>query len=178
MTATRYQDVAAESIPKVSDNGTTVRVVADEVWGNEGLFTEIIAQPLYLDGSLAPGTAFSQRIRPGHTAIAYVFEGGGSFGESDEAVESVHLVMFGDGERLEAHSPTGIRFLLIAGAPFGEPIAPYGPFVMNTLEEIKEALNDLRNGTFVQPAQAQERNQCAGMAAGHTHKRKGATAWS
>ena len=85
----------------------------------------------------------------GHTALAYLFEGSATFGSDDQAVDSVHLVVFADGDEIQVKSEAGGRFMLIAGAPFGEPIFPYGPFVMNTVEEIEQALRELRNGTFV-----------------------------
>ena len=100
---------------------------------------------------LAPASNFSYPIPSGHTALAYVFEGAGEF--SGEVVESVSMVVFNDnGDHIEVKSDAagrGVRFMLIAGAPFKEPIVPYGPFVMNTVEEIQQAISDLRNGTFV-----------------------------
>jgi redox-sensitive bicupin YhaK (pirin superfamily) len=99
---------------------------------------------------------FCQSVPAGHTAIAYLFEGAGWFGLDDggagEWVEGVHMVVFGDGDhlRVRAGLESHARFMLMAGAPFKEPIFPYGPFVMNTQEEIQQALKDLRNGTFVQ----------------------------
>ena len=156
MTTPRYQEVKAADIPAVEKDGARVRVVAGEVLGVKGPVTEIAADPLYIDVSLAPGVEFVQPIPRGHSTVAYVFEGEGDFGAS-EAVESgiiraVKLLSFGDGDgiqvRAAAESP--LRFMLMAGAPIQEPIVPYGPFVMNTVEEIRQALADLRNGTFVQ----------------------------
>jgi redox-sensitive bicupin YhaK (pirin superfamily) len=156
MITPRYQEVKAADIPAVEKDGARVRVVAGEVLGVKGPVTEIAADPLYIDVSLAPGVEFVQPIPRGHSTVAYVFEGEGDFGTS-EAVESgiiraVKLLSFGDGDgiqvRAAAESP--LRFMLMAGAPIQEPIVPYGPFVMNTVEEIRQALADLRNGTFVQ----------------------------
>ncbi|WP_345324348.1 pirin-like C-terminal cupin domain-containing protein [Candidatus Villigracilis proximus] len=110
--------------------------------------TEIAASPLYLDVKLAPGSKFIYPIPSRHTALAYVFEGAGEF--ANEVVESVSMVVFNrDGDQLEVKSDSGVRFMLIAGAPFKEPIVPYGPFVMNTAEEIQQTIADLRNGTFI-----------------------------
>jgi redox-sensitive bicupin YhaK (pirin superfamily) len=87
--------------------------------------------------------------------VAYVFEGEAAFGVNEQGqgklIEAVHMVEFSDGDHLQVQSTpdSGVRFMLIAGAPFKEPIVPYGPFVMNTPEEIQQALLDLRNGTFV-----------------------------
>jgi redox-sensitive bicupin YhaK (pirin superfamily) len=162
MSQPRYQEVSAKEIPSVEQDGATVRVVAGEVFGVKGPVTEIAANPVYIDVTLAPGAKFSQEVPPGHTAVAYVFQGSGLFdhgeassGESSTnstEVSAVKMVEFesGDHVRAQAGSDAPFRFMLMAGAPFKEPIAPYGPFVMNTMEEIQQALADLRNGTFVQ----------------------------
>ena len=147
MTNPRYQEVTAASIPSTTKDGATVRVVAGEFNGTVGPVTEIAASPLYLDVRLAPASRFICPVPRGHTALAYVFEGAGNF--SGEAVESVRMVVFSDGDQIEVESDTGVRFMLIAGMPFGEPIVPYGPFVMNTVEEIQQTLAELRNGTFI-----------------------------
>jgi hypothetical protein len=128
-----------------------VRLVAGEFDGKKGPVTEIAAQPLYMDVTLEPDASFELPVSEGHSAFAYVLEGGGLFGEG-EFVEAVKMVVFeeGDSVHIEAGSDSHVRFILVAGAPFNEPIVPYGPFVMNTEEEIRQALADLRNGTFVQ----------------------------
>ena len=151
----RYQEVNAETIPELQVDGAKIRLVAGEINGILGPVAKIAANPIYLDVELEPGTTFSYPIPRGHTLVAYVFEGKASFG-SDELgagglVEAVRMVEFGDGEQLQVQTTpdTGVRFMLIAGAPFNEPIVPYGPFVMNTPQEIQQALVDLRNGTFV-----------------------------
>jgi redox-sensitive bicupin YhaK (pirin superfamily) len=149
MSRPRYQEVNASSIPSVEKNGAMVRVVAGEVFGVKGPVTEIAAQPVYIDVTLAPGAEFIQATPFGHTAVAYVFEGAGTFGS--ESISAVKMVQFDEGDSIcaQASPDTSFRFMLIAGAPFKEPIVPYGPFVMNTIEEIQQALVDLRNGTFV-----------------------------
>ena len=105
--------------------------------------------------SLTPPGAFvpelSGRHAGGHTALAYVIEGAGCFGADEVMVEAIRLVVFGDGDQIEVQSETGVRFLFFAGGPFGELIVPYGPFVMNTPQEIMQAIADLQNNTFVQP---------------------------
>ncbi len=144
----RYQEVNAATIPVIEKDGVTIRLVAGEVDGVRGPVTEIAASPLYMDVKLAPGSKFIYPVPGGHTVLAYVFEGTGEF--SGEAVESVSMVVFNDdGDQIEVKSESGVQFMLIAGAPFKEPIVPYGPFVMNTVEEIQQAITDLRNGTFV-----------------------------
>ena len=144
----RYQEVAAGTIPVVEKDGVQIRLVAGEVDGIRGPVTEIAAAPLYMDVKLAPGSQFIHPIPSGHTTLMYVFEGVGEF--SGEVVEAVSMIKFNDdGDQVEVKTEAGIRFMLIAGAPFKEPIFPYGPFVMNTKEEIEETLRELRNGTFI-----------------------------
>jgi len=151
----RYQEVSAATIPTVDKDGAVIRIVAGEIDGVCGPVTEIAANPLYLDVQLEPGARFVQPIPRGHTLVAYVFEGKGEFGVGQdtpgESVEAVRLVVFSHGDHLEVRAApdSSVRFMLIAGAPFNEPIVPYGPFVMNTMEEIQQALDDLRKGTFV-----------------------------
>jgi len=155
MSQPRYQEVSEDSIPIVERDGAKVRVVAGEFDGVQGPVAEIAANPVYFDVHLCPATQFVQPIPEGHTTIAYVFNGKGTFGLNadnlGENVEAVHLVVFNDGDQLKVQTPpdASVRFMLITGAPIEEPIVPYGPFVMNTEAEIKQALADLRNGTFV-----------------------------
>jgi len=155
MSQPRYQEVSEDSIPIVERDGAKVRVVAGEFDGVQGPVAEIAANPVYFDVQLSPATQFVQPIPEGHTTVAYVFNGRGTFGlDADnlgENVEAVNMVVFNDGDQLKVQTPpdASVRFMLIAGAPFEEPIVPYGPFVMNTEAEIKQALADLRNGTFV-----------------------------
>ena len=155
MSQPRYQEVSAETIPMVEREGAKIRIVAGEIDGVVGPVTEIAADPVYLDVQLDPGASFSHPIPAGHTAVAYVFDGSGNFGldqyNQGELVEAVNLIVFGDKEyiNVNATSESQVRFMLMAGAPFNEPIVPYGPFVMNTSAEIQQALDDLHNGTFV-----------------------------
>jgi redox-sensitive bicupin YhaK (pirin superfamily) len=155
MGAPRYQEVSAATIPLVELEGAAVRVVAGVVNGVSGPVSEIAADPLYLDVELKPGASFSHPIPAGHTAIAYLYEGQGEFGIGEDTpgqqVEALHMLAFSDGDylKVQAAPETTVRFMLVAGAPFKEPTVPYGPFVMNTDDEIRQALSDLRNGTFV-----------------------------
>jgi len=156
MSQPRYQEIVADSIPSVEMDGARVRVVAGEYAGVTGPVTEIAAQPLYMDITLEPESQIQLSVPRGHNAVAYVFEGDGLFGidaaGEGEYIESLAMVEFEDGESLIVRTgvDSPVRFMVMAGAPFGEPIVPYGPFVMNTPEEIQQAFNDLRNGTFVQ----------------------------
>jgi redox-sensitive bicupin YhaK (pirin superfamily) len=153
----RYQEVTADSIPTLEQDGRSVRVVAGEYQGVRGPVTEIAAQPLYMDITLEPGADFSLAVPQGHTLVAYVFEGEGVFGIDQDGggqfVEALRMLVFEDGDHVGAYAglDAALRFMLMAGAPFGEPIVPYGPFVMNTQEEIQQAFIELRNGTFVKP---------------------------
>ena len=155
MTRPRYQEIASNLIPEVgSGNGARIRVIAGTVDGVRGPVTEIAADPSYLDVSIAAGGSFSQPVARGHSAFAYVFEGRGVFGPEGDSNGGMaphpRLVVFGDGDQIQVSAPDqAVRFLLVSGKPLGEPIARYGPFVMNTAEEIQQALKDLRDGTFV-----------------------------
>jgi redox-sensitive bicupin YhaK (pirin superfamily) len=155
MTEPRYQGIASAQIPEVTtENGVRIQVIAGTVNGVHGPVSEIAADPVYLDVSLPAGGSFVQAVERGHTAFAYVFAGEGRFGVTDEgegeAVGHPTLVVFGDGDRVEVRAAAQpVRFLFVSGKPLYEPIARYGPFVMNTAEEIEQALRDLRNGTFV-----------------------------
>lgn len=152
----RYQEVNADSIPMVEEDGVLARVVAGEYHGVQGPVTEIAASPVYVDVTLQPEVEFSLPVPAGHTAIAYHFEGEGLFGLDEsgdgEWSQAVRMLVFADGDQIRVR--TGpvhpARFMLMAGAPFKEPIYPYGPFVMNTLEEIQQTLIDLRSGNFAQ----------------------------
>ena len=156
MSQPRYQEVTAGSIPCVEDQGVTVRVVAGEYGGIKGPVKDIAAQPVYMDVTLQPGAEFSLPVPASDFAIAYVFEGEGVFGSGENAdgefIQAVRMLVFGEGEQINVQAGPGapVRFMLMVGARFGEPIFPYGPFVMNTQAEIQQALADLRNGTFVQ----------------------------
>jgi hypothetical protein len=157
MTRPRYQDVAAATIPElVRPDGVRVRVVAGEVEGVRGAVKEIFAEPEYLDVAMPASRTFEQPVPRGHTALAYVFEGEVSFGAASDAawgpVAATRLVVLGDGDlvRVRTGERPG-RFLLLSGKPLGETIARYGPFVMNTPEEIQQALRELREGSFIRP---------------------------
>lgn len=156
MGAPRYQEVTSADIPAIEQAGARIRLVAGAFNGAHGPVREIAARPIYMDVILQPGAEFCQPVSAGHTSVAYLFEGAGWFGpdegESGELVEAVRMLVFEDGDeiRVRAGQDMHARFMLMTGAPFREPIFPYGPFVMNTPEEIQQALADLRNGTFVQ----------------------------
>lgn len=149
MSQPRYQEVKAENIPGAQNNGILARVVAGEYGGIKGPVTEIAIKPLYLDVTLEPGKEFSLAIPETHCAMAYLFEGEARFSDA-EPVSAVRMIIFDEGDQISVRATpnASARFVLIAGAPIREPVVPYGPFVMNTEEEIRQTLMDIRNGTF------------------------------
>lgn len=151
MTAPRYQEIPSGKIPEVKcEDGVRIRVIAGSANGVTGPVTEIAADALYIDVEVPAGGAFTFPIQSDHNTFAYLFEGEGVFSDDGEPLKAPRLIVFGDGDGIEVHAAgRPARFLLIAGRPLHEPIARYGPFVMNTREEIEQALEDLRNGTFV-----------------------------
>lgn len=156
MTAPRYQDISAAKIPVWrGENGVTIRVIAGEVGGIRGAVTDIAADPTYLDITLPANVAFRRSVPQGHAAFVYLFEGAGTFGIADPdgvSASAPRLLVLDDGDFLAVRAgESGARFLLVSGQPLNEPIARYGPFVMNTQEEIEETLRELREGTFIQP---------------------------
>ena len=173
MTAPRYQDIQGSDIPEViDDDGTRVRVITGEFWGRKGPVDGIAADPQYLDISVPAGVKKTFGIDTYRRAFAYVFQGAGAFAdasnpagvllEKEVAGQEVNirdlsgdrtLVRFGTGDEVTVQAgPNGIRFLLISGAPINEPVAWHGPIVMNTQEELMQAMKELRNGTFIKPA--------------------------
>jgi hypothetical protein len=150
MTAPRYQDIAPERIPTVAFEGGTVRVLAGRYGDTEGPVSGISVDPVYLDVTLDPGASFHTALAAGHTAFLYVFEGALVAGdEPSQHVERGELAVLGSGDAVAARAgASGARFILVAGRPLGEPVARYGPIVMNTRAELQRAFDDLRNGTF------------------------------
>lgn len=171
MTAPRYQDVQARDVPEITDDdGTRVRVVCGRFWGKRGPVEGVAADPRYLDVWVPPGRRRTLPVETTRHAFAYVFEGSGTFRdasdprapltESTDGTDRVRrddagdrsLVLFDRGDEVVVQAGEhGIRFLLVSGQPIAEPVAWYGPIVMNTREEIQEALAELREGTFVRP---------------------------
>jgi quercetin 2,3-dioxygenase len=164
----RYRDVTRESMPAVTGGGATVRVICGEFEGVGGPVHDIVTEPEYLDVTLSPGTEFVRETKPGHTFLAYVIDGKGQFCRADDPfayeIEGTNyfdtkrdrligdrsLVLFGDGDSLAVSTlDDPVRFLLISGKPIGEPVAWYGPIVMNTREELRIAFDELREGTFI-----------------------------
>ena len=170
MTAPRYQDVKAAEIPEiVDDDGTRVRVVCGEFWGKKGPVDGVAADPRYLDIFVPAGKRKTLKVEIERHAFAYVFEGTGSFRGSSqpfgaltekqvdgqeillrEPVGDRSLVLFDQGDEVTVQAgDQGIRFLLVSGKPIKEPVAWYGPIVMNTQKELQQAVSELRSGTFI-----------------------------
>ncbi len=156
MTRPRYQDVPADRIPEVTHPaGTRVRVVAGEVDGTLGAVREIFAGPTWLDVALPAGRTFEQPVPRGHTGLLYVYEGeagvGGPAAARGVAIPAPRLAILKDGDVVRVHAGGApARFLLLSAQPLGEPYARWGPFVMNTREEVARALQELREGTFIE----------------------------
>ncbi|MFL6415211.1 MAG: pirin family protein [Bryobacteraceae bacterium] len=169
MTHPRYQDIPSEAIPAITDDdGTRVRIICGQFWGKKGPVDGVAADPNYLDISVAPNRRKRLKIETIRNAFAYVFAGAGTFRDASDPravlTESVaepaaapvydatnhSLVLFDRGDEITVQAgPDGIRFLLVSGNPIQEPVAWYGPIVMNTQDELRRAVADLNNGTFI-----------------------------
>ena len=150
MSPPRYQEIKAGNVPWLNPvKGVVVRLIAGKYHEKAGPVTEIAVDPLYLDVAVDGGDVFEHELPEGHNAFIYVFRGGGEF--CNTPVETTCLLVLGEGARIKVTAGLlGTRFLLVAGKPLDEPIVRYGPIVMNTAEEIHQALRELRNGTFIQ----------------------------
>jgi redox-sensitive bicupin YhaK (pirin superfamily) len=170
MTAPRYQDIPSVAIPEVvDDDGTRARVICGDFWGKRGPVDGVAADPRYLDVFVPPGRLKTLPVESNRHAFAYVFEGSGTFRDASqpfgvltekgsaagdilmrEGTGNRSLVIFGDGDDITVQAgDEGIRFLLVSGKPIEEPVAWYGPIVMNTNAELQQAVNELRDGTFI-----------------------------
>ena len=148
----RYQEVKDSQIPVVeTDNGARVRIICGKLDGECGPVTEIVTDPAYMDVTVPAGKEFTHTVPEGHTVFAYVFEGEGYFDDDKKKlIEVEQLVLFEDGKQIVAKAEDKqLRFLLVSGMPIGEPIAWYGPIVMNNREELDEAIREYREGTFI-----------------------------
>ena len=165
----RYRDITSERTPTVTlDNGVTIRVICGTVGDVRGPVDDIVTDPEYLDITIPPGVNYQHPVKPGHTVFAYIIVGSGYF-EPDRdpyafEIESKNyfdfkrdclqrpenLVLYEDGDELSISTDKeGVRFLLVSGKPIGEPVAWYGPIVMNTREELRTAFKEFQDGTFL-----------------------------
>jgi redox-sensitive bicupin YhaK (pirin superfamily) len=169
MTDPRYQDIPSAAIPEVTeDDGTRARIICGEFWGQRGPVEGVAADPSYVDISVPPGKKKRLKVETTRSAFAYVFAGGGTFRDSSDprAVLTEHvekpeaapvydarnhsLVLFDRGDEVVVQAGLeGIRFLLVSGKPLEEPVAWYGPIVMNTQDQLREAMRELNEGTFI-----------------------------
>jgi len=148
----RYQEVKRASIPEVeAAQGVRVRVVSGEVAGVRGPVQGIVVEPEYLDVRIEPKAVFDHPLREGHTAFAYVLSGHGRFDEETrEPVDAENLVIFQDGPRVRIEAGSeALRFLLISGKPLREPVAWWGPIVVNNRRELEVAIEEFQSGTFI-----------------------------
>jgi hypothetical protein len=165
----RYREVISGEIPEVTlDEGAVVRIICGTVKGAKGPVRDIITDPEYLDVTVPANCPFEHRVNRGHTVFAYVIEGKGYFDERrdpfafeaegcnyfdlsrDSLISPENLIIFEDGDRISAVAgDKGVRFLLVSGKPIREPVAWYGPIVMNTQEELRIAFEEYQNGTFI-----------------------------
>jgi redox-sensitive bicupin YhaK (pirin superfamily) len=169
MSEPRYQDIPAIDIPDVTDDdGTRVRVITGEFWGRKGPVEGVAADPRYLDVSVPPGIRKRLKVDRTNHAFAYVFAGSGTFRDASQPLGVMNeltshrdvaavtetgnrsLVLFDQGDEVVVQAGgEGIRFLLVSGRPIEEPVAWYGPIVMNTQDELQQAFNELRDGSFI-----------------------------
>jgi len=147
MTSPRYQDIAPERIPEVASGGSLVRVIAGTFAAVRGPVQAEATQPLYLDVRMEAGGAIGVPVPAEHNAFAYVYEGSARIGGRDIAAGELAVLSRGD-EVPAAALDRGARLILVAGKPLEEPVARYGPFVMNTPEEIHQAVRDFSAGRF------------------------------
>jgi quercetin 2,3-dioxygenase len=167
----RYRDVKRHQIPEVAlPGGATARVISGAIDGVLGPVRDVVTDPGYIDVGVPKGAVFTHAVPKGHTVFAYVLEGSAYFDTSrdpytrDEVGQNYFemnrtclcgprtIVLFGDGDAVSVTTADDpVRFLLASGRPIGEPIAWYGPIVMNTAEEIRAAFDEYRRGTFLDP---------------------------
>jgi redox-sensitive bicupin YhaK (pirin superfamily) len=169
MMAPRYQDIKANQIPTVRlKNGVSIKIICGQINGTSGPVKDIVIDPEYLDISIPPATTYLHPTKAGHTVLAYVIEGDAYFCTEKKpfsfAAEGVNyfdmrkqaiadnatLILFEDGDHVYVNTEKDpVRFLLISGKPIGEPVAWYGPIVMNTREELQTAFEEYEKGTFI-----------------------------
>ena len=169
MTEPRYQDIPSAAIPEVTeDDGTMARILCGEFWGKKGPVEGVAADPRYVDISVPPLTRKRIQVEITRNAFAYVFAGAGTFRDASEPqavltesavdpnaqpvydAKNHSLVLFDRGDEVVVQAgPEGMRFLLVSGKPLNEPVAWHGPIVMNTEEELRQAMAELHNGTFI-----------------------------
>jgi redox-sensitive bicupin YhaK (pirin superfamily) len=170
----RYREVKRGQIPEVAaGNGVKIKIICGEVMGTRGPVRDIVTDPEYLDVAVPPGTEFIHPVKPGHKVFVYVIGGRARFGgegnpfaynvegenyfdiQRDSLPNDGSLVLFDDGDRIAVSTEDEpVRFLLVSGEPIGEPVAWYGPIVMNTQRELQTAFEEYEDGTFIKHKKA------------------------
>ena len=147
----RYREVKKEQIPEILIGDAKIKIICGEVQGIEGPVRDIVTEPEYLDITIPPHKNFEHQVKRGNKVFTYVIEGSGYFDpENKREIGAENVVIFEDGDKVEIKaSDKTLRFLLISGKPIGEPVAWYGPIVMNTDDELQTAFDEYRNGTFI-----------------------------
>lgn len=173
MTDPRYQDIPSDAIPEVTDDdGTHVRVISGEFWGKNGPVKGIAVDPSFIDVWVPPGRLKRLKVETTRNAFGFVFEGSGTFRDASDPrpvltedatdpsseptydVNNHSLVLFDRGDEITIQAgPEGMRFLLVSGKPVGEPVAWYGPIVMNTEAQLRQAIAELNSGSFIKKRQ-------------------------
>ncbi len=152
MTAPRYQEFGPEKIPQLQSGGASVKVIAGTLGGITGPIAQPATDPTYLDIELPEGELFTHPLPAGHAAFVYVYEGSARIGEGEAAstakAHDLAVLTEGGAVTLEGRAAATTRVILVAGRPLREPVAKYGPFVMNTREELMQAFQDFQSGRF------------------------------
>ncbi len=164
----RYRGITSNQIPEITDGSAKIKIICGKVKGTQGPAKDIVTDPEYIDVTMPAESEFVHPTKPGHTVFAYVIEGEGCFCKEKDPfsyevaganyfdiqrkplVGNENVVLFGDGEQVVVSTEEEpVRFLLISGKPIKEPVAWYGPIVMNTQEELRIAFEEYSNGTFI-----------------------------
>lgn len=150
MTEPKYRDVLAEQIPVIHINeNVKVKLISGKYLNNEGAVTDLGVDIFYFDVNIENAEVFEYEINPEYTAFAYVYEGEAIFFDSKSVIEKNQMALFGKGNQIKVTTNKSVKFLLVGGKPLNEPIAWQGPIVMNTQEELQQAFEEYRNGTFI-----------------------------
>lgn len=168
MMAPRYQDIRSEQIPEVSaKDGVKIKVLAGEVNGLKGPVRDLVIDPEYMDIVIPPQVSFVHPVKKGYKVFAYILQGNGyfephptpsafeiksgkAFDTQQNGLEAHSLVIYADGDKVQIQAKDEeLHFILVAGKPMNEPVAWYGPIVMNTQEELQQAFAEYENGTFI-----------------------------